>query len=308
MAEGTPSCKCWKTMNIFKNLCAVLSIGFFVPSLLYATANQEEREKKPVPVGNFSLGTSQQPSPLISFGDNIIDKGQVQLLVLADALIGRKNYQTDVVPGVLYGINDVLSLFCKVPFSPGNKDKTMHSSGMEDVAAQLEYAFYNKNSSNSVDQATVLANVTFPTGSSTKTPPTGFGASSLFLGAAYNRTLVDWFFFTSYGATLTTSKHDTKFGDQFFYQSGLGRNIPSPKGWIFAWMVEFTGLYAKKNKIKGTIDPNSGGNTIFMTPSLWASSNRLIFQFGVGLPLTQHLYGDQSKKNYILSFNFGLTF
>lgn len=230
-----------------------------ISSLMYAEGTQ---------LGNFSLPISQQPGPLVGFGENIVKQGQAQLFVFADAFLGKNSYLTDVIPSLLYGIRDDLSLFLNVPASPGNKSRNQRSSGLEDLFAQGEYAFYTKVGSQTTDQATVVANVAFPTGSSSKMPPTGFGSTSFFLGATFNHTGIDWFVFTSPGAILTTSHHGTQFGDQLLYQFGFGRDFPSPSGWIVAWMVECDGLYAWKNRIKGTVDPNSGGNIIFLTPSL----------------------------------------
>jgi len=153
-----------------------------------------------------------------------------------------------------------------------------------------------------------VTNITVPTGSVKKNPPTGFGSPSLFLGGTYYHVLVDWFVFTSQGAVLTCSDHGTKFGDQFLYQFGLGRNIPSPEGWIYAWMVEIDGQYNKKNRIDGVIDHDSGGNVIYATPSLWISSEEMLLQFGVSFPINQNLFGHQRKFDYALNFNFAWSF
>jgi hypothetical protein len=159
-----------------------------------------------------------------------------------------------------------------------------------------------------MDQATIIVNVTAPTGSLKKDPPTGFGSPSLFLAATYLHMRVDWFAFAGEGAILTTSNHGTKIGDQFLYQFGFGRNIPSPCGWIYAWMIEFDGQYSKRNRFRGRIDPNSGGNFIFVTPSLWMSSETILLQFGVSFPINQNLFGRQRKFDYALNFNFGWAF
>lgn len=277
------------------------------PSLIFAKDSGQSGEQ-PLVLGNFSLPTSQQPGPLVSFGENIIDKGQVQLFVFADAMIGNSSYLTDVIPGILYGIRNDLSFFFNVPFSPGDKSGDSHSSGLEDIFAQLEYAYYTKKSSHTIDQATLVANVTFPSGSSTKNPPTGFGSPSFFIGTTFNHTATYWFVFTSPGAILTTSRHGTKFGNEFLYEFGFGRYIPSPAEWLFAWMIELDGLYSQKDKIKGSIDPNSGGNVIYATPSIWISSDTIILQLGVGYPIVQHLFGHQPKKFISFDFNFGITF
>lgn len=296
----------FKELMLNKTLPQLLWFLFFIPSLIFAKEPDEELE--PDAIGNFALPFSQQPGPLVSFGQNIIDKGQVQLFIFGDAFIGDDSYLTDITPGIVYGITDDLSLFFNVPLSPGNKDGDFHSAGLEDLFVQFEYAFFTKKTSDTINQATIVANVTFPTGSSSKNPPTGFGSTSFFVGSTFCHMKTDWFFYTSPGAVLTTSRHGTKFGDQLLYEFGLGRNIPSPCGWIFAWQIEFDGLYAWKDRIKSTTDPNSGGNVIYITPSLWASTENLILQLGTGYPALQHLNGKQSKKFLSVVFNFGITF
>lgn len=268
----------------------------------------EKKEEKPPRIGNFSLPTSQQPSGLFAFGGNVIDKGEVQLFVFADEFIGRDRILTDLIPSILFGVTDEFSILFNFPSTPIMEDNCFRSSGLEDFYVQLEYAFYNKKTRCYIDQATILANVTVPTGSVTKRPPTGYGAPSFFLGATYYRMLIDWFVFGGEGAILTTSTHCTKIGDQFLYQFGFGRNIPSPDGWIYAWMVEIDGQYQKKNRFRGFLDNNSGGNAIYATPSLWISSKEVLLQFGVSIPINQNLFGRQRKFDYALNFNFGWSF
>ncbi len=267
-----------------------------------------KKEEEPPKIGNFSLPTSQQPAALFGFGGNIIDQGEVQLYFFADYFYGRKKIVSDAIPSVLFGITKELSIFFNFPVTPIMKDGRHTSSGFEDCFVQLEYAFYNKSTSAYVDQATVVANITVPTGSLKKIPPTGFGAPSFFLGATYYRTWVDWFVFVAPGAILTTSDHKSKFGDQFLYQFGLGKNIPSPKEWIYAWMIELDGQYSQKNRIDARVDPNSGGNLLWVTPSLWISSKKMLFQFGVSFPINQNLFGRQHTIDYALNLNFAWSF
>jgi hypothetical protein len=273
-------------------------------------SKKEESPKEPEPpkIGNFSLPTSQQPAALFGFGGNIIDKDEIQFYFFADDFIGKNRITMDLIPSVLFGVTKDVSIFFNFPFTPEIKDDGHRSSGLEDFFIQLEYAFYNKSTLTYTDQATILTNITVPTGSIKKNPPTGFGSPSFFLGGTYYRTWVDWILFVAPGAVLTTSDHGTKFGEQFLYQFGFGRNFPSPCGWIFAWMIEVDGQYNKKNRIDGKIDPNSGGNTIYVTPSLWISSKEMILQFGVSLPINQNLFGQQRKFDYSYIFNFAWSF
>lgn len=269
---------------------------------------QKEKKVEPPKIGNFSLPVSQQPAGLFGFGENIIDQGQVQIFFFADEFVGKNKLTVDLLPNILFGITDNMSIYFGFPYTPIFRDNHGESNGLEDFIVQLEYAFYNKSTSTYTDQATIVGNVTVPTGSTRKDPPTGFGAPSFFIGATYNHMMIDWFVFCAPGAILTTSNHGTKFGNQFLYQFGFGRNIPSPCGWIYAWMIEFDGQYYQKNRFRGRIDPNSGGNVIFATPSLWMSNKNFLIQFGAGVPVTQNWFGDQGRIDYEFNFNIAWTF
>lgn len=271
-------------------------------------ANNAKKEEKPPKIGNFSLPISQQPAGLFAFGGNIIDKDEVQLYLFSDGFFGKKHAITDVIPGILYGISETFTIFLNTPFTPYFRYDRHRTRGLEDFFVQLEYAFYNKTTKTYADQATVVGNVTFPTGSIHKDPPTGFGSPSVFLGGTFYRTWVDWYVLTGLGAILTTSDNGNKFGDQFLYQMGFGKNFYTPKGWIFAWMMEVDGQYNKKNRFNGITDTNSGGNVIYATPSIWISSKQLIIQFGISLPVTQNLFGHQHKFDYAFNLNFGWSF
>lgn len=269
---------------------------------------KEDEDEGPPPIGNFSLPESQQPGPLFGFGGNIIEEGEIQVYFFADALTGRKLLTMDLIPGILFGVTDKLSLFFNAPFTPLFRNGDDRSSGLLDFFVQLEYAFYEKKNCDCTDQATILGNITLPTGSIHKNPPTGFGSTSFFLGTTFTRTWIDWVAFTAYGAMLTTSHRHERIGNQFLYQFGFARNLPSPPGWIYAWMLEFDGQYNQKNEEHGHYDPDTGGNTIYVTPSLWMSCHDFLLQFGVSLPIHQHLFGHQRKYDYVLNFNIAWSF
>lgn len=268
---------------------------------------KDKKEEKPIKAGNLALPSSQQPNALISFGQNILNKGQAQLLLFADDLHGRDQEFVNVVPSLLYGITDTFSIFLSAPIAHYEQNG-QHSSGIEDLSAQFEYAFYTKEDYTYSDEATVVTNVSFPTGSTRKNPPTGFGAASFFIGGTYARTGIEWYYFTSHGATLTSSHHGTKFGNQFLYQGGVGRNIANVEDWLFVWMIELDGQYSCKDRIQGVTNPDSGGNVIYLTPSLWVSSEKFLLQLGAGYAIQQHLFGDQNRNDYLLALNTGWTF
>lgn len=266
-------------------------------------------QEKSLKIGNLALPSSQQPGSLVSFGQNIVEKDVLQVFLFGDDYQRRNGHFIDLIPGVVWGVNDQFSIFYNVPTALSYKERSNHSSGLEDIFVQFEYAYYIKEKKYYNEQATIVFNVTLPTGSSDAIPLTGFGVPSCFIGTTYSHTGIYWFYFGAIGSVLTSAtKRFTKIGNQILYECGFGRNIPSPKGWIYAWMVEFDGFYTERNRIHGVIDPNSGGNIIFMTPSLWISNAKLVFQLGAGCPIYQHLNGNQIKFTYQVIFNAGYTF
>lgn len=281
---------------------------FLIPILTFATQDAISENAEPLAIGNFSVPFSQQIGPLFSFGQNMIGKGVKQVYLFADDYVGVNKHYVDVTPSYLYGISDDLSVFLNAPIAASYKDGDAHSSGMEDIYLQMEYAFYENSNARYYTQATMVGAVSAPTGLTTVDPETGYGAPTFFLGATWNRTYVDWYYFTSYGATLTTSHNSTKFGNQYYYQGGIGRNITYTKKWMYAWLLEADGQYSEKDRKHGAINPNSGGNIVYLIPSILASSKRLILQFGVGYPVTQHLFGNQKRENYLVVANVGWTF
>jgi hypothetical protein len=280
----------------------------FIFILLVPLSGIASPQADPPETGNFAVSFSQEPGPLIAFGQNIVARHQAQIALFGDDYVVVQRHEMDFIPGFLYGISDDLSIYFRLPFTPSYRTGSAASAGLEDATLQMEYAYYTRETHQFADQATLVGSVNLPTGSSTKNPPTGYGSSSFFIGGTFSRLYTTWYFFTSEGATLTTPHGQTRFGDQFLYQGGVGRNMfDIDSRWIFAWILEADGQYTQKNKISGTIDPNSGGNVVYLTPSLLASSRRLTAQAGIGAPVTQHLFGNQTSNKYVVAFNLSWT-
>ncbi len=291
-----------------------LRICYFFILLLHITtfAHIEDDENiKQLEIGNFALPGSQRMGPLLGFGQNIVDKGIVFGILEGDFTLGKKhkNFST-IIPYVIYGIRDDLSLTVEFPVAAQYKENGHSSAGISDIFAQLEYAFYHKSKERSAAYATLVGALWFPTGSVKKDPHTGFGSPSFFLGITASRMATDWYCYTSYGAFLTT-KHGNhnKIGNHFYYQAGVGKNITYATGkWLFSWLLEMNGIYEQKGKAHGIIDNNSGGNTIYLGPTLWFSTQNLVVEAGVAPVVYQHHNGEQSKTSMFISFALGWNF
>ncbi len=266
-------------------------------------------DEKPQLIGNLSLPALTQIAPLVSFGQHVIGKGILPELT-GFYLRVHDGYMDTILPSLIYGVRDDLALTVAFPFTPKSKADGSHSSGMEDIFFQMEYAFFQGSYSDHTLQSTLVASVSFPTGSSEKNPPTGNGWFSYFLGTTFTYMAYNWYAFLSPGVQIPTMHDGNKVGNSYLYQFGFARYIDqlSPPGWIFDLMFEFDGTYTQKSKMGGSANPDSGGNVIFFTPSIWMSSESIILQIGAGVPIYQNLNGHQPRILYLIGYNFGVGF
>lgn len=285
----------------------ILAACFFL-GLEARDEDKGNKKDEPPKIGNFALPTSQQPAPLLSFGQTLIGKGKVQFNWFEYSEHGNHKYYDEAIPLVYWGVTDELTVSFFAPFTVRHKELNHRAKGLEDYYIQAEQSVYTKSTKRYIDQATVVASLYFPTGSTKFDLPTGFGSYSFFLGGTLSRYYTDWFYYTSDGAVLTTSRHRTKFGNEYFYEFGFGRYLAFISDWLFVWMIECNGYYKEKDKIKGSIDMNTGGHSLNITPSIFISSEHIIYQLGFGFPLQESLNGDQIKERYHVAANVAWTF
>lgn len=260
-------------------------------------------------IGNLAFPSSQQPTPLISFGQNLISEHQFEYEMIPSYRKGKRECFFDISNNLLYAFTDSLSIYLNLANAIQFKQGKYHSDGFEDLIVQIEYAPYTQEHYTYYDQLSIIGNVTIPTGSSTKKPVTGAGSNSFFIGSVLSRMSINWFYFSAYGGVFNTSNHRNKLGNRFLYQYGFGRRIYNNAEWLVAWMCECTGELAMRDTNQGITLPNSGGNLIFVTPSLFMSTKRhFVFQIGFGFPIVHQLHGHQNRKEYLIqsktSWNF----
>lgn len=275
--------------------------------------------QEPLPIGNFVLPISQQPSPLFSFGQNIVEQGDKIFYINPILLVGRDTkrfFYNELF--FLYGLTDQLSIFGLLPVPVINKQNGIRISGFGDIILQLEYSVLDKRTESSIIQSTIVGSVYLPTGImqtdetdiiSAHAPFTGNGATSFFLGTTFSRTTIDWYSFASMGGLITThAGHRGKIGNSFFYQAGLGHNLGHYCDKIMMVMVEMDGVLSKRDIICDEVDFDSGGNIVYIGPTFYYANKDTIFQAGFQIPAIQHLNGVQAKNSFLLSVSIAHKF
>ena len=265
---------------------------------------------KQIRIGNFAVPGEQQIRPLIAFGQNCVDKGIAQWFIGADQRKGSQENYIEVTPMYLiYGITDKFSLLLNLNLAARFESEGAVSHGVEDFIIELEYIPYLYESVKRVAAISVVADFVVPTGSAYKDPATGNGNPTFFFGFTANYMSTYWYCFTSSGVILPTPYGNNKTGNALLYQFGVSRNLwYKTDKWIFNVMLEFDGTYRQHDRVCGSSDPNSGGNSILLGPSLWFSTPRFVAQAGISAIPVQHLFGVQPKDSYYTAAYLGYTF
>lgn len=269
---------------------------------------REEDKVEHIWLGNLALPTSQQPSGQLGLGQNILDKGDV-LGVGSSTLFRGCNQKADFfIPTLIYGITDDFSLLVAAPIGTKLQEDSFRTSGVGDIITQLEYAFYNNDQYTYGDQATIFGNIIWPTGSARKFPALGFGGPSSLWGLTYSHLSVEWYYYLSAAALFHTKYKNSKPGNSYFYQAGLGKNLHHFQNWIMCGMVEFSGTVTQKTSSLNVFHPNSGGHTIYLGPCVFVSSHHFIFHIGLYGIIFQRLNGTQKPGKYLGLIDVGWKF
>lgn len=286
-----------------------ITLLFFCVCLFHNVHSTNDKEQSTA--GNFTLPTSQEPGPLFGFefGQNIVDKGDFQVFLYPLYSKGPRKKTSELLPSLIYGISDDLSLFLQFGFATHLQQGTCCSGGVEDLIVQLEYAFYNHDTYESSNQATLIGNITWPTGSAYKNPATGTGSPTVYLGFSASHTSPSWYVWLNPGAVFIPHYHQTARHINFFYQFGFGRNIAyAEERWILTALLEFNGGYTQATTRDIFVPAFFREHDLFVGPSLWFSTNRLILQAGISVPLYERLSPGNSKTSFALAFNLGYKF
>ena len=283
---------------------------FFIPCLALAHSAHK---------GN--LAGSRFPATLFGFGQNIIHQNKS---ILYANMLQQKATQEEVVafyPSFLYGITNYLSLYVSIPTVPKFELNEVTVHGLGNISAQLEYAWYSLQTADAQIQATIVANLTFPTANissasfSIRDSIHLYNSSSIFLGGTTSYLSDAWYLYASAGyvfnttsssstttttvdMTTTCSTQKAHNGDIAYYQWGIGHSLGMIGPIQAMFDLEFNGIYSKKDKKNSVPQESSGGNIIFCGPTLCLIDDQWQLQVGIQLPILQKVNGTQSTQRY----------
>lgn len=286
----------------------IIPICIFFTSLALADADTENTEPSSKKTGNFA--NDRSPGTSFGFGQYILDEGNTAFYLYIDQSKGKKQSEITLYPLVAYGIADYLSVFCSIPLVTSCYSDGKKSRGIGDVITQFEYVYWQPSTKHIDGWATLVGNITFPTASTPHDESLGLGTPSFFLGSTLSILSTKWYAYAEGGATLIPASYKcTRTGNCFLYEWGAGYNLLGKNNTILALLIDFNGIYTKKDKDNmGVSDPNSGGNILYIGPTLFYSHKSLVLTFGIQGPAVQHLNGTQNKQYYRTLFAGSISF
>ena len=84
----------------------------------------------------------------------------------------------------------------------------------------------------------------------------------------------------------------------------LGSGVPS----FLYGGLEINLIHAAKDRLNGVDDPNSGGTTVYLTPTLQYVTRKWVLEAGVQVPVSQRLNGTALKNDYVFTTGFRINF
>jgi len=196
-----------------------------------------------------------------------------------------------------------------------------HAAGPGDLKIYSRYLFWKDNTLGQVKRAGVIGGMEFPTGATGqedhgKIPreyQPGKGAWNPSAGVNFTWETFRHELDGKMMYTWNTEGHGYEFGDALTHDLNYQMRVwpwklPEGKGlptYLLAG-VEANGIWERENQSDGRRISDTGGYTLFLSPSLQVIARRLIWDASIQLPVIQTLNGEQPKTRFIL--NGGVRF
>lgn len=243
---------------------------------------------------------------------------------------GTKDVEVIRIPTTLgYGATPDLTLGATIPYvrkeittrTGGGSGSETTVDGLADTFLTAKYRYYERNYPGGSTQLAVLGGVKLPTGDTDAKDGSGallpmpdqLGSGSVDYVLALTGTSIFDYNWAVHASVLykknTEGDRDFRFGDFLNYNLAVSRQIyhepyPGPEVYLG---LELNGEYSARNELNGTDFADSGGNRIFLSPTLVAFLTRnWTLEASVQVPVVENLNGNKPEED--VRFVIGLRF
>lgn len=238
-----------------------------------------------------------------------------------------------------YGVSDDFTLGLRMPYvirsgvknpdeNPGGDVSHLGDpSGFGDMSMFSQYRFFHTE--DNLNHLSFVTGLKLPTGAtniSTNQGGTfeahhqpGSGSWDPSFGFSFTRAMGQFSLDSSVLYTVATKgAQQTDLGDVFDYNLAVSYAFGAPaRNALFAtsnnapWtaVLELNGTYRDYQKTSGLIDPNSGGNTLYISPGVrYSGGKNWNTALSFGVPIVNELNGYQTEADYRIVYRFVVAF
>lgn len=239
----------------------------------------------------------RQVGPLFCYGQNILDKGKIRLRERTFFIKNSSNSFTYISCQAFYSLSDDWTVWVDFPVKLQDKGFN-NTSRLLATRLETEYAYHHIVTEEKRVLATVVGNCIIPTkytdNDNSLNVYNGTGSVSFYLATTASLLTPDWYAYGSAGIQLNVPYHTNRFGQLFRYEWIIGHSIPT-SSWNTYIMLEFSGAHLQKNRVCGIKDINSGGDVIYVGPSLVSRSDHFYLWTGMQGAVFSRLNGNQEQ-------------
>lgn len=263
-------------------------------------------------------------------GGYVLREQFVFMKVADDPTPARRDMEVTGLVSVLgYGVTGDFALFAMLPWfdkrldmQMGGPEITRRKQGFGDLILLGRYSAYQYDAPGRTLRIAPFLGVKAPTGEdrardrSGRLPPPlqpGSGSWDALGGAVLTYQTLDFQIDSQVSYKANGEAHGFQGGDVWqldgslqyrLWPRSLGAGVP---GFLYG-VLEANYVYAARDRVNGSADPDSGGSTLFITPGLQYVTRKWIAEAGVQVPVRQHLNGTALKNDYVFTTGFRLNF
>lgn len=247
-----------------------------------------------------------------------------------DPTPARRDMEVTGLVSVLgYGVTRDFALFGMVPWfdkrldmQMGGQGVTRSKRGFGDLTVLGRYTAYEFNAPGRTVRIAPFLGVKAPTGEdrardgSGRLPPQvqpGSGSWDVLGGAVLTWQTLDFQIDSQVSYKANREANSFQAGNVLQIDASLQyrlwpRSLSAGVPAFLYGVLEANFVHSAKDRVSGTSDPNSGGNTLFITPGLQYVTRKWIVEAGVQIPVSQNLNGTALKNDYVFTTGFRVNF
>ncbi len=251
----------------------------------------------------------RQIGPLFCFGQNILDKDSIRLREVPYYFKNNQNSFAYTSHQAFYAPSDDMIVWMGFPTLL--KNVGFNKTGkLIAIRLETEYAYHHVVNPEKRVIVSVLGNSIIPTRFTTGNSPIPYndtGGISCYIATTAGRLTPAWYLYGSTGAQINPPYHHKKFGNMYRYEWIIGKGIPSGS-WNTYVMCEFSGIHLQRSRCADVTSFNSGGNIIYLGPSIISRSDHFYIWAGIQGAVLQGLHGNQQQPTLRTSCMLAVLF